>query len=433
LKLGLSPLSAVVLAAFVVGGCAGKPTGVLIPFSEPVAGTDTVDILVATTRDPDTAEPGMMFSGARATRPGFADIAVSIPRDRKIGEVQWPKRMPPDPQTDFVTIRADRIDEDMAVRTFNERLSASKSKQVLVFVHGYNNRFEDAVYRFAQIVHDSGADVVPVLFTWPSAGRLVAYTYDRESANYSRDALERMLTLMATDGQVNQISILAHSMGNWLTLETLRQMAIRNGHIDPKITDVMLAAPDVDVDVFRTQVAVFHDPKPRFTLFVSRNDKALAVSKRIWGSSARLGAIDPNQEPYHEQLRADGITVVDLTGEKTEDRTHHATFAESPESVKLIGAQLSGGQDLSTFEVTASDRVGQIVTSTGTSIGAAASMVVTAPMAIVDPRARDSYQQQADQFNASVNETLSSTGGLVSVDGSSEPRNPDEEVPAADH
>jgi esterase/lipase superfamily enzyme len=33
---------------------------------------------------------------------------------------------------------------------------------VLVFVHGFNNRFEDAVYRFAQIVHDTRADVVPV-------------------------------------------------------------------------------------------------------------------------------------------------------------------------------------------------------------------------------------------------------------------------------
>jgi esterase/lipase superfamily enzyme len=58
--------------------------------------------------------------------------------------------------------------------------------KVLVFVHGFNNRFDDAVYRFAQIVHDSRAPVIPILFTWPSRGelRLRAYTYDRESANY---------------------------------------------------------------------------------------------------------------------------------------------------------------------------------------------------------------------------------------------------------
>ncbi len=60
----------------------------------------------------------------------------------------------------------------------------------LVFVHGFNNKFEDAVFRFAQIVHDSGAEVAPVLFTWPSKGSVLAYGYDRESTNFSRNGLE---------------------------------------------------------------------------------------------------------------------------------------------------------------------------------------------------------------------------------------------------
>jgi esterase/lipase superfamily enzyme len=416
----LSNLFLVVGVAVLVAGCGGRPAGVLIPFSEPIEGTETVDIIVATTRDEDLVDPGMMFSGERATLSAYADIEVSIPPagNRKVGEVQWPKRMPPDPQKEFVTVRADRLDEDMAVATFEQRLAASDDKHVLVFVHGYNNRFEDAVYLFAQIVHDSKADVVPVLFTWPSRGKLVAYNYDRESANYSRDALERMLALMAADKSVSQISILAHSMGNWLTLESLRQMAIRNGRINAKIKDVMLAAPDVDVDVFRTQVATFGEPRPRFTLFVSRNDKALAVSRRIWGSTARLGAIDPKVEPYRDELSRDGITVVDLTDAKTGDRIGHSTFAESPEAVGLIGAQLAGGQELSTFKVTATERFGQIATSTGTSIGAAAGIVVTAPIAVLDPASRAAHAQQVEQFNASVNQTLQTSGDLVRVDGS---------------
>ena len=57
----------------------------------------------------------------------------------------------------------------------------SASGQVLVFIHGFNDRFEDAVFRFAQVVHDSDAPVVPVLFTWPSRGSVLAYGYDRES------------------------------------------------------------------------------------------------------------------------------------------------------------------------------------------------------------------------------------------------------------
>ncbi len=80
---------------------------------------------------------------------------------------------------------------------------------------------------FAQILHDSeaGADVAPILFTWPSAGNVFAHNYDRDSANYSRDALEKLLRYLQDDPQVKTISILAHSMGNWVTLKALRQMA----------------------------------------------------------------------------------------------------------------------------------------------------------------------------------------------------------------
>src|SRR5690606_29795012 len=140
-----------------------------------------------------------------------------------------------------------------------------RPRRVLVFVHGYNSGFEDAVYRFAQIVHDSGTDAIPVLFTWPSRGKLLAYNYDRESTSYSRDAFEEVLQALARDPSVDEVSILAHSMGNLLTLESLRQMSIRDRRVAPKIMNVMLAAPDVDVDVFRTQITRMGEPRPRFT------------------------------------------------------------------------------------------------------------------------------------------------------------------------
>ena len=43
---------------------------------------------------------------------------------------------------------------------------------------------------------------------------------------------------------------MAHSMGTWLAVETLRQMAIRDGRVPVKIQQVILASPDLDVDVF---------------------------------------------------------------------------------------------------------------------------------------------------------------------------------------
>ncbi|MGK8642933.1 alpha/beta hydrolase [Brucella anthropi] len=42
----------------------------------------------------------------------------------------------------------------------------------------------EAVYRFAQLVHDAKIDAAPVLFTWPSRGNVLDYVYDRESTIY---------------------------------------------------------------------------------------------------------------------------------------------------------------------------------------------------------------------------------------------------------
>jgi esterase/lipase superfamily enzyme len=61
----------------------------------------------------------------------------------------------------------------------------------------FNSKFDDAVFRLAQIVHDSGAKSVPVLVTWPSRGSILAYGYDRESTNYTRDDLELLFQILA--------------------------------------------------------------------------------------------------------------------------------------------------------------------------------------------------------------------------------------------
>ena len=61
--------------------------------------------------------------------------------------------------------------------------------------------------------------------------KLRAYTYDRESANYSRDAFEQLLEMLAANPNVKEINIVAHSMGNWVTLEALRGLSIRSGKI----------------------------------------------------------------------------------------------------------------------------------------------------------------------------------------------------------
>ena len=279
-----------------------------VPSAADAPGTSHVEMVVATTRT-KAEQPAFLYGGGRAPEASFADMVVSIPPDanRQIGEVEWPQQPPGDPAKDFVTLKSEIITKDQAAGVFSRLIGRSREKEAFVFVHGFNNRYEDAVYRFAQILHDSGAgtDLAPVLFTWPSAGNVFAYNYDRDSANYSRDDLEKLLRYLQQDPQVKTISILAHSMGNWVTLEALRQMAIRDGRVAPKVKLVMLA--DVDVDIAREQIATLGPERPHIVLFVNENDRALAASKDIW-EAPRLGAIDPDVEPYKSMLEQEQLS-----------------------------------------------------------------------------------------------------------------------------
>jgi esterase/lipase superfamily enzyme len=344
-------LSAIAVLALALTCCAGRPTGNLIAVSTTAPGASAVDMLVTTTRASVDEPPGVMFNGERAHGTAFADITVSIPPDsvRKIGDVQWPAAVPGDPGRDFVTLHAEKLDLKEAVSAFDADLEKQPTRHVLVFVHGYNTSFEEAVYRFAQIVHDSGAPVVPVLFTWPSRGQLLGYVYDRESATYSRDHLEGVLQAIVDNPKVKSVSVLAHSMGNFVAVEALRQMAIRHNGLSPKIKNIMLASPDIDFEVFRREIAEIEKSgkAPPVTLFVSNDDKALSASSFLAGGEPRLGDIDPRAEPFKSNLEKAGVNVIDLSAMKADssDSMNHSKFAGG-DVVTEIGERLANGQQL---------------------------------------------------------------------------------------
>ena len=393
------------LSIVVLSGCASRPHGVLLPLHAQPPGTDLVSMLVVTTRAEDQ-EPGVMFSGERGDHISYADISVSIPQTREMGQVQWPSEQTPDPSREFTTVEARVLSKDQAIAAFDKRIRKTPKRQVLLFVHGFNNKFEEAVYRFAQIIHDSDATITPVLFTWPSRGNLLQYGYDHESASYSRDALENVLQFLARDPSVGEISILAHSMGNWVTLEALRQMSIRNKGLPPKIQNIMLAAPDVDFDVFRRQILTMEAKPSLFTVFISHDDEALAVSRRMWGNKPRLGAIDADAEPYRDQLSKEKITIVDLTNVESDDRLGHGKFAQSPAVVRSIGARLAAGQTLSDGHAGVGQKLGLATAGAVSTVGAAAGVAVATPFAIVDPNTRDNLGDHIQ----SIGEPLQSVG-----------------------
>jgi esterase/lipase superfamily enzyme len=372
MKTGFCSVLAIAMA-IACGSCSGRPSqGVLVPVTEAVVGTSRVPIFVATTRERSTIDPGEMFSGERAAEVSYAAIAVSIPPDasRKVGEVQWPVSLPGDPRRDFVTVSADYLDKQAFTASIAAIAKQTGRTKVLVFVHGFNNRFDDAVYRFAQIVHDSKVPAIPVLFTWPSRGemRLRAYTYDRESANYSRDALESLLNMLVSYPGITEVNLLAHSMGNWVALEALRGRSMGGGQTSAslktdKLKNVMLVAPDVDVDVFRTQIKRMGTARPRIALFVSQDDAALTLSKSIWGGIPRLGDVDPTQEPYRSEFERDRILVFDLTNlETTGVNAHDRAFEDVTSVMGMIRRRLSDGQAMTDRGSNFSDQMEQVTT-----------------------------------------------------------------------
>jgi len=363
--------AAATMLLLVLAGCA-RPDGVLIPVTVGDEVGQKVDMLAATTRAPSET-PGVVFSGERGDSLAFTNIVVSIPPNREVGSIQWPRQVPADPSREFAVTRVDPLRRDQVGTWF--RGLPQWRRRVLVFVHGFNTPFDAAVFRFAQFVHDTDARLAPVLFTWPSRGRATEYIYDRESTNFSRSDLAYVLDTAAKSPQVDEVIVLAHSMGAWLAMEALRDLALRNGRVPPKIRNVVLASPDLDIDVFERQMQELGPKRPQMTIFVSRNDSALGLSRFLAGSVERVGAVDLSQPEYAARLeRANGITVLDLTALQGGDSLNHTKFATQPDIVQLIGQRMVAGQKVSDETPSGAGAV--------QAVGGAVGGVITAPIRI---------------------------------------------------
>ena len=366
-------LAAAVLAVALTA-CASTPRGLLQPVAA-APGTDSVNMLTATTRAPSD-DPGILFSGERGETVSFRNIVVSIPPGREPGTIQLPRSVPGDPARDFVVTASTAVSKDGLAKWF--RSAGGRGKRVFVFVHGFNTPFDRAVFRFAQLAHDADADAAPVLFSWPSRGYLLDYSRDFDNASYSRSDLADLLEVAVAGPQVREVVILAHSMGSWPAVEAVRQIALRKGGVPRKISNLILASPDLDVGVFRRQVEDMGPKRPQITLFTAQHDRALQVSRFIARGATRLGGIDPTQEEYRRQFAGQaGITVIDLSAVNAGDRLNHDLFAASPDAVRLIGGRLLQGQVITDSDVPAP------VAAAGV-IGSAATMLVTAPIRVFD-------------------------------------------------
>ncbi|CAG1012416.1 MAG: alpha/beta hydrolase [Rhizobiaceae bacterium] len=374
--------AALLAAAFALGGCTGTASRDLIVTSAigapagAIAGTH--GIFVATTRAPAKRRTEV-FNGERGNMLSFAKVDVTVPAVHETGKLERPRvGAKINPAKHFAATDATRYAGDAAFRDALAADIASNGGRALVFIHGYNTSFDKAVFRATQIAHDAGYQGTPVLFTWASAGSPIGYVYDNNSATIARNALGDTLRLVASAG-AKRIDVVAHSMGNWVTMEALRQAAAAGDRdFGGRLGDVVLAAPDIDVDVFKSQLRDYGPPDKPFIVVTSAKDRALNVSGFIAGRS-RAGDYADAQD-----LASYGVIVADLSNVEAGDSFNHTTFVENPVMVRMLGARLTDADGLGDTETQLTDSITRLAEGVGQTVTSAAAVVITTPAAVLN-------------------------------------------------
>lgn len=330
------------LLASALLGCTRPPE--IIGIENPQVSTQSVEgirkhrVFITSTRGPSD-RPGALLSDARARDLVLASVEVTVPPNHVVGQLERPRQLPPDPRTEFSAINPEQYETEAAfIAEVNRALlaRAPKDRTVLLFIHGFNNTPTDSLLRVAQFVEDSGFEGVPVLLSWASAARATRYVFDLNSALIAREKIPEIADIL-TRSKARSVDVFAHSMGTLLAMEGLvaRQQTGALGS-RKRLNAIMLAAPDIDLDLFRTHIAQLPQHTREVTyLLISERDPALRLSSRIAGGVPRVGAA-PLQA-----LEEFGVTVIDLSAISDSSSGDHSKFAGSPEVVQLIGAGLN--------------------------------------------------------------------------------------------
>ncbi len=315
-------------------------TALLTP--DTVNAVDCVRVLFGTNREfiLEGNEPGLnqeadakdvLARSAKRLQLGRADVwlpkLIEEGGSRDRGETPILEGPPPEAQSElakyvFLT-RITRAGTDAFLAHLDQALAERNSDSVLLFVHGFNTPFDDALIRSAQLsvdlshrgIFDAGA---PMLFSWPSAGALSLDDYRGDQAQSLEAApyLEEFLDLISGNAEIRRINIVAHSMGNRILTKALESYAAdyleRHGRDDLEFRIILVAA-DVDRDIFEATTGVLDNLKANVTIYTSDADRALHVSE-IVNSKLRLGDTNGDKpfiraNPYYQTVDATGIAT----------------------------------------------------------------------------------------------------------------------------
>ncbi|MBB3316751.1 esterase/lipase superfamily enzyme [Rhizobium sp. BK181] len=324
-------LSVIVIILLALVGCGGPRAVLGLPTSSSTGAEPRaiVPIYVATTRA-RSDNLSLPYSAERSKTLNFAKLDIGIPQNHVAGRVEKSGRAP-DPSRHFSARTYQPIAERQDfIRQLNVALAqrAPENREIFIFVHGYNNNFADSVFRNAQISYDYNIKSVSLHYAWPSGASIPLYVFDRDSALVGRRGLAETIEI-AAETNATRIILVGHSMGAYVVTEALRDLALRGRTSTLKrLGGVVLAAPDIDVDVFLSQIDDIGDiPRP-FAIIVSQRDRALGFSRRLAGGHPRVGS---GSEVATLQKRE--IAVIDVSDI---DGGRHSVFASSPTLMDVV-------------------------------------------------------------------------------------------------
>lgn len=338
----------------------GAPTGGAVPPPPPARDDtkaeektfDVVPVYFGTDRADASTPKRLDYGPQRGRRLALGQALVTVPKNHEVPQVErpWAVNLPligivyqeaEDPAEHFTMKELKELSRDALLALVRERLSKSArfKDHALVFVHGFNTTFDNAVYRTAQIAYDLKFDGAPFLYSWPSGGGVASYTYDRESAGQAGPFLREFLDLVVKDTGAKSVSIIAHSMGNQPTLQVLKDIrASTPGNV--VISEIILAAPDVDRDNFENIAREIQGLAKGITLYAARNDYALDVSRRFHGGVPRAG-----DAPDGKPLVLPGIDTIDVSAVSTDSfGLNHSGYAENNALLNDIQLLLQTGE-----------------------------------------------------------------------------------------
>lgn len=321
--------------------------------AKPEQAFDVVPVYYGTDRAVEADPARLKYGAERGHRLQLGRALVTVPTAHKVPAIErpWVIEIPyfkvkiyeekEDPAKHFTLQELTALTKEELLALVKERLamSATFKDHAFVFVHGFNTSFDYALFRTAQIAYDLKFDGAPFVYSWPSGGKVASYTYDRGSAEQAEPHLAEFLDLVVKESGAKSISLIAHSMGNEVLLRVLERMRPKapEGVV---ISQVILAAPDVDRDKFQNIARQITDFAKGVTLYAASNDRALRYSASFWGGIPRAGDV-----PENGPLIIPGVDTIDVSAVSTDSLgLNHSGYAENNTLLNDIKLLIQTGQ-----------------------------------------------------------------------------------------